>query len=80
MGQRISIISMKDVDILRNKERIILIRDNRWIYDVTEFENHPGGRNILIESVNGDVQKSYNFHCKMAKVIWTTHLIGELKK
>ena len=73
------IISPKEIDIMIKQGKIIILRNNK-VYDITNFNFHPGGFNCLQKKNGKDVSYDYNFHSKNAKKIWKKFLIGYIKK
>jgi len=77
MGNALSYIS--DDEIIKLQKTRILIFKNRYIYDVTKFCNeHPGGKNTILNNQNKNCIISYEFHSKTAKKIWNTYFIGKM--
>ena len=66
-------ISNKEIDKLISEQRIILYIGN-YIYDVTDFKDHPGGYDILKKRINQDIPKDFKFHKN--KKLFRKYLIG----
>lgn len=73
------ILSKNDIENLLKEGRIIIYRKN-YVYDVTDWDFHPGGKNCLIKKIDTDVSIDYNFHSKLGKKEWKKFCIGKLNK
>ena len=72
-----NILNDKDINELLSNNRIILLRGN-YIYDVTDFKDHPGSYKLLIDKNGQDISRDYNFHKN--KGVFKKYLIGVKKK
>jgi cytochrome b involved in lipid metabolism len=69
-------ISPNEISELLKKGQIIVHRKH-YIYDITDLiKKHPGGSKCLLNRVNSQCQRDYEFHNKSAKNKWTNYLIG----
>ena len=71
------ILSELDINKLIDNNRLILFKKN-IVYDVTDFNNHPGGYEIFIKKNNTDISKDFNFHKN--KKFFKKYVIGLRKK
>ena len=65
--------------IENNPDRIIIFR-NEYIYDVTDFDDHPIGKEVLINKKYKNVEKDYYFHSSNAKNKWMKYCIGTTRR
>jgi cytochrome b involved in lipid metabolism len=57
----------KQITIIDEENRILLKLGNKWI-DATEFiDQHPGGKEAILNKRNQDITRDYNFHSKSAR-------------
>ena len=68
-----------EINSLINKGNIILLR-GKYVYDVTNFDTHPGGSKCLKKRNNMDVSEDYKFHRDTGKKLWKKYCIGVKKK
>ena len=73
----LKVFKENEIDTLLSEDRIILFRD-KYIYDVTNFTDHPGTYNIFLKRNGTDISKDYNFHKN--KQIFKKYLIGVRKR
>lgn len=71
--------TFKEIDDMIKANRIIIIRKD-YVYDVTNFSDHPGGLECLHRRVGLDTNYDYKFHSKKTKKLWSRYLIGKIKK
>lgn len=61
--------------VIDSENRILLKLGNKWI-DATEFiDQHPGGKESILNKRNQDITKDYQFHSKSARKMMDTMII-----
>ena len=60
-------LSLKEIEDLISNNRLIIIRKN-LVYDITNFNNHPGGINCLIKKTDKKFLMIISFIQKMEKM------------
>jgi cytochrome b involved in lipid metabolism len=72
-------ISQNDINNMISNNRIILIR-YIYIYDVTDFNDHPGSYKCLVNKCGKNVKYDFDFHSYDAKKLWKKYCIGTIQK
>ena len=72
-------ISQNNINNMILDKRIILIR-KKYIYDVTDFNDHPGSYKCLVNKCGRNVEYDYDFHSYNAKKLWKKYCIGTTQK
>lgn len=72
------IITNNEIKKLQSENKLIFFRNN-YVYDITDWDFHPGGKKCLENKKNLDVTNDYNFHSKKGKKEWKKFCIGKLE-
>ena len=71
--------TFKEINEMIEANRIIIIRKG-YVYDITNFSDHPGGLECLRKRNGYETNYDYKFHSKKAKKLWSKYLIGKIKQ